>query len=242
MHDRARPRRPARAALRRATSSAALRATPTTCRFAPAGLVSGPSTLKIVRTPSSLRTGPTARIAGWWRRANRNAMPRLAQQLRRGLGSRSISHAQRFEHVGAAALARCRAVAVFGDRDAAAGDDQRRRGRDVDRAGAVAAGADDVEHERQPVLDAHAALAHRARRADDLVGRLALGGERGKERGRAHRRDRLVHDRADHARRHLCGARDRSRRSRDAQQLRDSRSSALRARRGSCARAARRPA
>jgi len=38
-------------------------------------LVSGPSKLKIVRTPSALRTGATARVAGWWSGANRKAMP-----------------------------------------------------------------------------------------------------------------------------------------------------------------------
>jgi hypothetical protein len=65
----------------------------------------------------------------------------------------------------------------------------------------VPAGADDVEHERQTVLDAHAALPHRPRCADDLIRGLALGGERGKQGGRTHGRDRLVHDAADHPRR-----------------------------------------
>ena len=39
--------------------------TPITCRSAPAGLVSGPRKLKIVRTPSSLRTGTMCLNAGW---------------------------------------------------------------------------------------------------------------------------------------------------------------------------------
>ena len=37
--------------------------TPITWRVAPAGLVSGPRKLKIVRTASSLRTGITKRVA-----------------------------------------------------------------------------------------------------------------------------------------------------------------------------------
>ena len=39
--------------------------TPISCRRAPAGLVSGPRKLKIVRTASSRRTGITKRVA-WW--------------------------------------------------------------------------------------------------------------------------------------------------------------------------------
>src|SRR5205085_255704 len=42
---------------------------------ASAGLVSGPRMLKIVRTPSSLRTGATFFIAGWWLGANMKPMP-----------------------------------------------------------------------------------------------------------------------------------------------------------------------
>ena len=53
--------------------------------------------------------------------------------------------AERRQHVGGAALRRQRPIAMLGHRHAAAGDDQRRAGRDVERAGAVAAGADDVD-------------------------------------------------------------------------------------------------
>jgi hypothetical protein len=38
--------------------------TPTICRRAPAGLVSGPRRLKMVRVPSSIRVGPTFFMAG----------------------------------------------------------------------------------------------------------------------------------------------------------------------------------
>ena len=49
--------------------------TPTTWRWAPAGLVSGPSRLKMVRKPSSARIGETWRMAPWWAGANRKQMP-----------------------------------------------------------------------------------------------------------------------------------------------------------------------
>src|SRR6056297_4347931 len=48
---------------------------PVSCRFTPAGLVSGPRMLKIVRVPSSARTGPTWAIAGWCIGAIMKAMP-----------------------------------------------------------------------------------------------------------------------------------------------------------------------
>src|SRR5574341_228108 len=44
--------------------------TPISWLGAPAGLVSGPRMLKMVRTPSSLRTGAACFIAGWWLGAN----------------------------------------------------------------------------------------------------------------------------------------------------------------------------
>src|SRR3954451_6117571 len=47
-------------------------------RRAPAGLVSGPRTLKIVRMPSSRRTGITSRMAGCSRGAKRKAMPTVS--------------------------------------------------------------------------------------------------------------------------------------------------------------------
>mmetsp|Transcript_14481 Transcript_14481/g.54756 ORF Transcript_14481/g.54756 Transcript_14481/m.54756 type:complete len:267 (+) Transcript_14481:308-1108(+) len=52
--------------------------TPRTSRRAFAGFRSGPSTLKIVRTPSARRTGATCRIAGWKFGANMKAIPAAA--------------------------------------------------------------------------------------------------------------------------------------------------------------------
>ena len=50
------------------------RGTPTTCRVAPAGFVSGPSRLNAVRTPISRRVGAACFIDGWNVGAKKNAM------------------------------------------------------------------------------------------------------------------------------------------------------------------------
>ena len=55
-----------------------------------AGLVSGPSTLKIVRIPSSLRGPIACRIAEWWAGANINPTPRVSIQDLTWVASRSI--------------------------------------------------------------------------------------------------------------------------------------------------------
>src|SRR5215203_412829 len=59
-------------------------------RRAPAGLVSGPRTLKMVRRPSSRRTGITSRMAGWSRGANRKVMPTASRVRPAVSGSISI--------------------------------------------------------------------------------------------------------------------------------------------------------
>ncbi len=64
--------------------------TPITCRVAPAGLVSGPRKLKIVRTASSLRTGTTKRVAPWWAGANMKPKPTSAMHRATASGFRSI--------------------------------------------------------------------------------------------------------------------------------------------------------
>src|SRR4051812_15315472 len=61
-----------------------------TWRVAPAGLVSGPRKLKIVRTASSLRTGTTKRVAPWWAGANMNPKPACSMQRATASGSRSM--------------------------------------------------------------------------------------------------------------------------------------------------------
>ena len=56
--------------------------TPITWRRAPAGLVSGPSRLKIVGMPSALRTGIACRAAGWWWIAKQKQIPARSMQRR----------------------------------------------------------------------------------------------------------------------------------------------------------------
>jgi len=58
---------------------------------APAGLVSGPSTLKIVRIPSSLRGPMTAFIAGWKTGASMNPIPSVSIASSTAGGSASTS-------------------------------------------------------------------------------------------------------------------------------------------------------
>ena len=70
----------ARLAPRCASTSASVRTssgayTPTICERAPAGFVSGPSTLKTVRVATSRRTGAAWLIAGWCSGANMKPKP-----------------------------------------------------------------------------------------------------------------------------------------------------------------------
>ena len=85
--------------------------------------------------------------------------------------------AERRQHVGRARARRQRAIAVLGDGHAGAGDDEGGAGRDVDRAGAVAAGADHVDGVGGS-LDAQHLGAHRRHRAGDLVDGFAAHPQR----------------------------------------------------------------
>src|SRR5574343_868689 len=62
--------------------------TPIRMLGAPARLVSGPRMLKMVRTPSSLRTGATFFMAGWWLGANMKPMPVCATEAAMRSGER----------------------------------------------------------------------------------------------------------------------------------------------------------
>src|SRR3954447_10574659 len=59
-------------------------------RRAPAGFVSGPRKVKIVRTASSLRTATTKRVAAWWAGANMKPKPARSMQRATASGLRSI--------------------------------------------------------------------------------------------------------------------------------------------------------
>ena len=115
-----------------------------TCRVAPAGLVSGPRKLKIVRTASSLRTGiDVARgavVGGREHEAEADLVDAAADRV----GLEVDAHAERLEHVGRARQPGRGAVAVLGDRAAGAGGDQRGGRGDVEgRAAAAGAGGVD---------------------------------------------------------------------------------------------------
>src|SRR3954470_14537136 len=87
--------------------------TPMTWRVAPAGLVSGPRKLKIVRTASSLRTGTTKRVAPWGGGRENDPEARLLDAAGDRLGVEVDPHAERLQHVGRARQAGGRAVAVL---------------------------------------------------------------------------------------------------------------------------------
>ena len=97
-------------------------------------------------------------------------------------------HAERLEHVGRPAPRRHGPVAVLGDHGARGRSDQRRRRRDVERVGAVAAGAAGVDQVGVRGRRRRHVGAHRPGAAGDLVGRLALHPERDQERGDLGRR------------------------------------------------------
>ena len=106
--------------------------------------------------------------------------------------------AQRLEHVGAAALAGGRAVAVLGHGDAGAGGDDGGGGRDVEGPGVVAAGAAGVEDHVGVHLDLLGQRAHGARHADDLLGGLALDAQGAEEGGRLRVAGAAAHDLEQH--------------------------------------------
>jgi hypothetical protein len=97
----------------------------------------------------------------------------------RDLRRRVDAHARGFEHVGAAAQARRRAVAVLGDVQPAPRKHEARGGRHVDRLRAVAARAARVDDEGKVVLDvrARARIASAAPTTSDDASPLARAPE-----------------------------------------------------------------
>ena len=73
--------------------------------------------------------------------------------------------AERFVHIGAAALARDRTVAVLRDAQPGRRRHERRRRRNIERAGAIAARAARVEHIVERLRQLHGVGAHRPARA-----------------------------------------------------------------------------
>ena len=117
---------------------------------------------------------------------------RLVEAALDRLQRRVDAHPELLEHVGAAAAAAHRAVAVFGHGHAAAGDHQRGDGGDVEGPGAVAARPAGVDGARRP--QRQPAAAHRAREADDLVLGLAAHRHRRQQPADLRRRRLAVHD------------------------------------------------
>ena len=120
---RGRPRRasePSSSSARASSSVSSGRGTPTICRVAPAGFVNGPSRLNAVRMPSSRRVCAACFIDGMKRRREEERDVRVvAASARRPAGGAGMFDPERLEHIGAAAPARDRSVAMLGHRDAA---------------------------------------------------------------------------------------------------------------------------
>ena len=186
-----------------ASASATVRATsaeytPNTPARAPAGFVSGPRTLKIVRVPSSRRTGAACFIAGWCSGANMKPKPSVSIDSAIRTGDLLEVEAERLQHVRGAGDGAHRAVAVLRDRCARSGRDDRRGRGDVERARAVAARSHDVDDVRPRRVHGQHVGAHRLGAAGDLVGALALRAQGHEEaadlsRGRIPGHD-LAHD------------------------------------------------
>ena len=99
--------------------------------------------------------------------------------------------AELLEHVGRACLRARGPVAVLRDGGAGGRCHERCGGGDVERVGAVASGADDVDDGGALRRHRNDVLSHRLREAGDLVGRLALRAQ-GDEEPRDLRLRRLV--------------------------------------------------
>src|SRR5262249_6658919 len=116
-----------------------------TWRCAPAGFVSGPRMLKMVRTPSSRRTGAACFIAEWCARANSEPGAHPSAQPPAWLGLGVDVRPQRLEHIRAPGWRGPRRVAVLGGAPPRRGAHEHRGRGDVESVRPVAAGPDDVD-------------------------------------------------------------------------------------------------
>ena len=164
----------ARAGSRRSAATSASSKTPTSWRRAPTGFVSGPSTLKIVRTPSERRTGPAWRIAGWCEGAKRKPKPTSSMQAATASAERS-SRTPRASSTSAdpdaELTARLPCLATPAPAAAATSPAAVDTLNVLQAVATRAAGVDEVG---APGSDRDRVRPHRAGRADDLVDRLAL--------------------------------------------------------------------
>ena len=160
--------------------------------LAPAGLVSGPSRLNTVRTPSSFRTGAGMAHRGVMRGREHEAHPGFGDAARHFLRPQVDVHAKRLQHVGAAAARRDRPVAVLRHRHAGAGHHEGGAGRDVEGAAAVAAGAAGVDGAFRRAHCQHLGP-HSAGGPGDLLHGLAAGPKPHEQRADLDRRRRARH-------------------------------------------------
>ena len=159
--------------------------------------------MKTVRTPRARRTGTTAAIAGVEPLGEQKGDSDFVEEGCQRLGIEIESDTQGLEHIRRAAPRRDRSIAVFGHRNPTGRRHQRGRGGDVDRLGAVAAGAagvDGVGRRRHP----NGAGAHGASRSRHLGPRLALGAQRHEQPGDLGGLEFTIHNGADE-RFHLIG-------------------------------------
>ena len=132
------------------------------------------------------------------RRREHEAEPELVDRLRDPLRRLLELEAERFEHVRRSGRRGDGAVPVLGDARAGRRGDDRSRGRDVDRAGAVAARARRVDEVVALRMHRQHVVAHRLRAAGDLVRGLALQAQRDEEAAHLRRGGVAAHDLAHH--------------------------------------------
>ncbi len=153
---------PSSASASATSSSTAGSDTPTTCRRAPAGFVSGPRMFMIVGIASSRRTGATCRIAGVVERGEHEDDPRLLQHRRLLLRRQIQPYPQRLQHVRAPALRGEASVAVLRHPHPRARRQQRGRGGDVEGGQRAPAGAAGVHHLLGPARAGTGTMARRS--------------------------------------------------------------------------------
>ena len=148
--------------------------TPTTCNRAPAGFVSGPRTFNKVRIPSSC-LGTSAMFHGAViERGKEKPDADLVHTIRYALGREIDLDTQRRQDIGAAALGGHRPIAVLRDRQPGPRHDKRRRGRNVKRMGAVAAGPACIHYLGVAHPDLGRASTHGLHGAGNFFHRFAL--------------------------------------------------------------------
>ena len=129
-------------------------------------------------------------------RREAEAHPRSLDAAPDAAGIERDVDSERLEHIGAPTPARGGPVSVLRHRDARAGRDERRRRRDVERAGSVAAGPAGVDRSRREVERCRV-RPHRVDESGHLLDRLPLCPERDQQPGELARgrlaRHHLVH-------------------------------------------------